>query len=238
MGPAPNSGLPSRPKFSWDAKSAPWTDGKGDQEQYNESVTLWNAFHDVLPDSNSNKIPEKLRAICLKSQLFGRAKDLCSGITNEELLGDDGVKKITEAIYQRDALSVVSEAFRAFNLLWNTRRSNTESMKNFESRFSAQVAKFNSISDTTKLPECITALMLLSNSAIDDTQRISVMAAAAPSDQHLNGQSTNDQFLSAITYQSVASVVKQCDKSSQHPAEGSHLTASSAGTNRGFNNRN
>lgn len=155
-----------------------------------------------------------MQAICLKSQLYGLAKDLCSGISNEQLIGDGAVDLIVGKLYQRDALTAVSEAYRAFNQLWNTRRSNNETVKNFESRFSAQVARFNSISTTTKLPECITALMFLSNSAIDDSQRVSVMAAAAPSDENLNAQSTNEQFLGAITYQSVSSVIKQCDKSS------------------------
>lgn len=230
MGPAPRNNLPSRPKFSWDAKSPPWTDGVGDQEEYRDAVHLWQMFHDALPDSNSNKIPLALQAICLKSQLYGRAKDLCSGISSQQLKGNGAVDLLLGTVYQRDALTVVSEAYRAFNALWNTRRGNNESMKNFESRFSAQVAKFNSISTTTKLPECITALMLLSNSAIDDSQRVSVLAAAAPSGDSLDAQSTNDQFLSAITYQSVSSVIKQCDKSPSATGNVNALNASSAGT--------
>lgn len=107
-------------------------------------------------------------------------------------------------------------------------------MKIFESRFNAQVAKFNSISDTTKLPECITALMLLSNSAINDVQRVSVMAAAAPSASNLNAQSSNDQFLAAVTYTFVSSVIKQCDKaahSNTGQASGT-LAAGSGNVNR------
>lgn len=50
--------------------------------------------------------------------------------------------------------------------------------------------------------------MHLSNSYIDYTQRVAFMAAAAPSGSDLNLQSSNDQFLSAITSQSVASVTK------------------------------
>lgn len=82
-------------------------------------------------------------------------------------------------------------------------------MKNFEPPFSVQVAKFNAMSETTKLPEYLTALLLLSNSAINGNQRISVLAAAAPADIPLDGVATNDQFLAAVTFQSVASVVKQ-----------------------------
>ena len=86
--------------------------------------------------------------------------------------------------------------------------------------------------------------MMLSNSAIDDNQCVSVMAASAPSDPALNSQSSNDLFLGAITDQSVASIVKQCDKSNQ-PGQAapsnSMLTASFANTvgssgSRGRNN--
>lgn len=38
------------------------------------------------------------------------------------------------------------------------------------------------------------------------------MAAAAPSGDNLNVHSTNNDFLVEITYQSVSSVIKQCDQ--------------------------
>ena len=142
MGLAHQLSLPSRPKFSWDVKSPPWTDGKGDQEEYRNAVKLWQMFHNTLPDSNSNQIPTALQAICLKSQLFGRAKDLCSGIPDDQLVGDDAVNLIVGNIYQIDALTVVSEAYRTFNQLWNTRRGFNETIKNIDSRFSAQVYCF------------------------------------------------------------------------------------------------
>lgn len=117
-------------------------------------------------------------------------------------------------------------------------------MKNFESRFIAQVAKFNAIATTTKLPECITALMLMSNSSIDDAQRVSVMVAAALSAASLNAESTNDQYLRAVTYNAVASVIKQCDKS-RFSGSGDHdntLNASSGAfsnhPNKNRRNRN
>lgn len=65
-------------------------------------------------------------------------------------------------------------------------------MKNFESNFSAQVAKLNANAETIKLPEYVTALILLYNYDTDDNQRVAVMEAAAPSDPELNIQSSND----------------------------------------------
>ena len=204
--------LPSRPKFHWDVKSPPWTDARGDQLEYKNQVDLWKHFHDSLPNNNSNKIPSNLQAICLKSQLFGRAIDLCSGITNTELSSEDGVSKIVNAIYQRDGLSVVSEAYRVFNDLLDTKRGNNESMKGFELRFAASVAKFNAISESTKLAECLTALMLISNAHISDSQRVSVLAAAASASEVENvATATNEEFLKSISYSSVSSVVKHCE---------------------------
>lgn len=199
---------------------------------------MWQTFCNALPINNNNNIPAALQAVCLKSHLYGRAKDLCSGITDAQLVGEESVALIVGAIYKRDALSVVSEAYKTFNLLLNTRRGNSENMKKFESRFSAQVAKFNSISNTTKLPDCLTALMLLSNASIDDAQRVSILAAASLSDENLGAQSSNDQYLSAVTYSSVASVIKQCDKSARSPTTNGTLNASSGGFGNSFNNRN
>lgn len=79
----------------------------------------------------------------LKSQLFGRARDLCTGIPDEVLNSSNGADAIKEALYQRNALTVVREVFIDFNDLISTRRSATESLKIFENRFAAQVAKFN-----------------------------------------------------------------------------------------------
>ena len=91
MGPEPQfSEKPSRPRFQWDARSPPWTDGKGNQKRFLKAVKLWKEFHDALPASNSNKIPSNLQGIVLKSQLFGRAQDLVSNISSEELRSAEG----------------------------------------------------------------------------------------------------------------------------------------------------
>lgn len=50
--------------------------------------------------------------------------------------------------------------------------------------------------------------MLLANDNVEDTQGVSVVAEAAPSNPALCPQSTNDQFLIAVIYQSYIRVVQ------------------------------
>ena len=176
------SDLPLRPRFAWDIRSVPWTDGRGNQDQYASAVALWKAFHDKLPDANSNKIPKDLQGIMLQSQLYGRARDLCKSIPDETIQSEDGSEAIVNKIYQRDPLAVVSDVYQDFITLLNTKRGNNESFQNFGTRFKAQVSKFSSHCDAVKLPEALTAFMLLANSGVDSTQRISVLAASAPRD--------------------------------------------------------
>lgn len=174
---------------------------------------------------SSNRLPISIQGLVLKFQLYGQASDLCAELTNAQLKSDDGVSLIVDNLYRHDFMSVISEAYDGFNNLLNARRAQTESLKNFETRFSAAVTKFNSLSKTTKLPQCITALMLLSNAAIDHSQRISALAAAAPSGTTFTELSRNDDFLSEETYRQLASVVKQCEKGSERILNASAATA-------------
>lgn len=52
--------FPSRPKFCWTVKDTPWTDGRGNQEDYVNDVKLWKAIHDKLPSTNGNKNSSRL----------------------------------------------------------------------------------------------------------------------------------------------------------------------------------
>lgn len=90
----------------------------------------------------------------------------------------------------------------------------TESLKNFKVRFSAAVTKFNFLSETTKIIEGITALMLLSNSGIEQSQKVSFLAAAAPANLSLSKLCSKNDFLKAVTYHQLVSVVKQCERAS------------------------
>lgn len=70
-------------------RSTPWEEGKGDQEDYHDSILLWHTYHSSIPDVNSNKITVPIQAIYLKYQLSLRSKDLCTVISNNQLLKED-----------------------------------------------------------------------------------------------------------------------------------------------------
>lgn len=205
--------LPSRPTFQWDVESPPWTDARGGQFDNKYQFNSWDHFHDSLPNKNRNEIPENWHCIFLESQLFGRVVDLCFGISSTEITSEAEVSKFVNAIYQRHGLVVFSEwGLHAIERSIRDQKRTSESMKAFEVRFAGSVAKFNAISASTKLPNCLTALMLLSNSHITDAQRASVLAAAASRSNIENvSTATNEQFLQFISYCALGPVFKQCE---------------------------
>jgi len=217
MGPQGND-LPSRPRFSWDSRNVPWTDGKGNQEEYANAVKLWKSFHDLLPATNPNKITPALQGIMLQSQLFGRARDLVKKIDPETIQSDTGAAEIVKVVHKRDPLAVVSEVYQDFTTVLGTKRGNSESFKNFESRFDSQVSKFNAHATTTKLPDSLVAFMLLANANVENNQRISVLAAASPKESDFENAATTEQFLESVSYSAIASIIRQCDKSSDPPS--------------------
>ena len=144
--------LPNCTRFSWDIRTVPWTEGKGSQEPYAAAVELWKLFYDTLPDSNANKLNATLHSIMLKSQLFSGAADLCKGLLNAEIISANGGQKIVDCVYQRHALAVVSDVYQEFMNLLGTKRGNSASFKNFESRFSAQIAKYHAHFTEVQIP--------------------------------------------------------------------------------------
>ncbi len=128
----PGSTLPLRPKFSWDIRSVPWTDGKGDQAQYASSVSLWKSFHEQSSCKQSKaKFRKDLQGIMLLSQLYGRALDVCKKIPDNVVQSVDGVKSIVQAVYKRDPLAAVSDVYQDFLEVMNAKRGSNESFKNF-----------------------------------------------------------------------------------------------------------
>lgn len=210
MGPGNNSGLPNRPKLSWDIRSTPWTDGRGSQEGYARAVKLWEQFHDILPEANPNRVSKELRGICLKSQLFGCAYDLCSSISDDDIASDFCAQKIIPAIYIRDSLSVTSQVYNDLNQLRSVKRNATDSYKSYEDTFASQVAKFSAHVNELMIHESLLAMMLMSGSNIDDAQRIQILLSAS-SKTVISSTATVAAILTAITYEKVASILRQCD---------------------------
>ena len=89
--------------FSWDIRSVPRTDGRGNHEYYVCAVRSWSAFHAKLPDSNSNAIPKSLQGIILHFHLYGRAKGLCKEIPFSEIASAEGVDKYAN-LYTKEML--------------------------------------------------------------------------------------------------------------------------------------
>lgn len=134
-----------------------------------------------------------------QSTTFGRAKDLTSGISNEELIGDKSVILLLNSIHKRDPFTVVNETNNQFNALCNLRRGATEAMKKFEMSLAAQVVEINSIEDLTKIPECLTGLLLLYSYHVYDSARMSILATASPELDKFQKVPTNDGYLKAVT---------------------------------------
>lgn len=198
--------------------------------EYAQAVSSWCDFQDNLPDANPNKIGKNNRGIVLRSQLYGRAKDLCKGLDSTKVASVDGVKLIVNSVYKRDALSVVTTLYDELQQLMSLRRERGESFPEYELRFAAQLARFNSLAPCVAVHDCLSALMLLANADVDSSQRISILAATSPNDKLLNETSTMEDYAQTISYETVATVLRQCEKSiSTTPSTaGRALAASSA----------
>ena len=114
-------------------------------------------------------------------------------------------------MHKRDALSVVSTVYGDFLNFLSTKHGPNEAFRNFESRFTAAVSKFKSHS-ASALPASLMEFMLLGNSAIEFNQRISILSAATNSSIGFHEDLSNSGFLRTIKYDSIASVLRQCDK--------------------------
>lgn len=67
-----------------------------------------------------------VKEIVLKSQLYGKAADLSSDLSNDSLKSADGMTLICNAVYHRDIRSEISEPYKGFHKLLNTKRNDKE----------------------------------------------------------------------------------------------------------------
>ena len=137
----------------------------------------------------------------LHSQCYGRAKDLCRTIADDDLITENGVKLIINAVYRKDPLAIVREVYHDFMELLSTKRGDKEGYPNFESRFQAQLAKFNSHFDDLVLSDALMAFLLLGNANIEQSQKISILAACSPKLESSNEIVTSEDALKMVSYE-------------------------------------
>lgn len=107
--------------------------------------------------------------MCIRAQLYGRAVDCCKEIPKEVSKSADGCAAILNALYKCDPLSVVSEVYKDFTELLDTRRNTNESYRGFESRLAARVSKFSANGELIRLHESMTSVMFISNAGVSDS---------------------------------------------------------------------
>lgn len=93
------------------------------------------------------------------------------------------------------------------------RRGANESFSSYEPHFALHLAKFNARGSFSALSETISALMLLANAGVDSAHRNSILAAASPKEASLTTKSSINEFIQAVGYETVSSVLRQCEKS-------------------------
>lgn len=205
-----------------------WTDGKGDQKEFSKAVKRWKAFHANLLDGSSNKIATLNEGIVLQSHLYGRARDLCKSISDDVINRMNDADVVVAAIYKRDTPTVMSNVYGELIFLMTMKRNNNESYRVFDSRFNAQPAHFNSLATDASLPDSTSALMLLVNAAVDSSRCVSILAADGLSSDIVNPNSSTDDMLNLVQYESAATILRQCDHQPIHDASVRTTSSSSA----------
>lgn len=198
----------------------PWTDEIGPQDRYAEEVAEWLSYHDLLSDSNSNKLPKNVRGITLNSQLYGRVRDLVRSVPPGELECDEGTDHVVAAIYKRDRLTVLSDVNTDFNNVVNARRGTDKAFRNYEVRFQALLPKLFCHGSSLQMQEPITAFMLLFSSQMEDNQLISILAATAKktsaSDADKKKSTSSADLIKNVNYEAVGSILRQCERGSSN----------------------
>lgn len=166
--------------FSFDLSFATWTDAVGNPEGYALGVSQWSELHDLLPDTNSNKIPETMGGTSPQAQLNGHSVDLREERNDDELNSQDGDQLILNMIHIREPLSVISGFCADFNDLLLKKPSSYVTLRDLECRVASLLSRYKAIDSIVHLPDDFTAMLPLANSAIIDAQGISIVDTAAP----------------------------------------------------------
>lgn len=89
-----------------------------------------------------------------------------------------------------------------------TNRYDNESFRDFESRFGAQLSRFNALASHTAVVDSISAPMLFANASVVSSQRVSIFGAASPSFNATQISKSTDELLKLVHYNDVATVIR------------------------------
>lgn len=82
----------------------------------------------------------------------------------------------------------------------------------YKAEFAGRVARLAAHELCATPPSAIVDFLLLHNAKINTSQRISVYAAATPYTDGFNTASSTNDYVAAIQYEKMASVLRQCYK--------------------------
>lgn len=131
----------------------------------------------------------------IRSQLYGRARDICRSISDAKNQPAIGWKKIVEAVYKHDTLSVSSKVYQSYLEVLTTKRRSNGTFRKVKSSIRAHISKFNSTTTSCKTSAPLMAFTLLFNSSVDNNHTISVLTGSSNGNS-LGSYATTDVFYS------------------------------------------
>lgn len=96
----------------------------------------------------------------------------------------------------------------------STKRNPNEQFREFELRFNSQLSRFNALATFTALADSIFGRILLANVSVVSSQRVFILAAVSRSSNFVDLNDSTDNMLRLVKYETIATVLWQCD--SQH----------------------
>lgn len=112
MGPEKTRNRTCHPRFECNIQTTLFNDGCGIQEGNAHSVKLWDVFYDNLSKNYPTENQPDLLGIFLKSELFLRAYQIFSGLSDK--VTDDGTTAIVASIFIFHQLNVTLSVINDF----------------------------------------------------------------------------------------------------------------------------
>lgn len=226
--------MSNKPRFGWDIRTSPGTDGKGYQEGYARAFELWCDYQDSLPDINTNKINKTQCGTLLLAQLSSRAIDRTSGLSKDDVKSDGGADMLVAAIYKNNLLSTRMGALANMSELHNMRRKSNEHYRKFEARLSAQASKIASHDNKISVHPSILTMMLLNQAGIDDWQHVSILSFGGATESS-GPEATTDDMIKPLPSGAVSGVIRQLNlRSNANRLDNQTLSAAKRGFGNGL----